>query len=330
MFYYLIMEYAVKTLQQAIQHFTDPENCRKFMVFVRWPDGVPRCPYCGATKLTWLAKANVYRCYGDHKRQKFSLKVGTVFEDSPIGLDKWLPALWLLCNAKNGISSYELHRALGVTQKTAWFMLHRIRLAMESGTFKKMGFSGKPVEIDETFIGGKFKNMHKSKKAKLELALRGDNKIPVMGMLDRYTRQVRAKVIPNVTRATLQAEILKSVVPVGKVYTDAHVGYDGLKALRFNHETVNHMEEYVRGPVHTQGIENFWSLLKRSLNGTYVAVEPFHLDRYVTEQVFRYNNRATKDNPLTDGDRFMLAASQIEGKRLTYAELTGKVGETAV
>jgi transposase-like protein len=324
------MEYAVKTLQQAIQHFTDSENCRKFMVFVRWPDGVVKCPYCGATKLTWMAKANVYRCYGDHKKQKFSLKVGTIFEDSPIGLDKWLPALWLLCNAKNGISSYELHRALGVTQKTAWFMLHRIRLAMESGTFKKMGFSGKPVEIDETFIGGKFKNMHKSKKAKLELALRGDNKIPVMGMLDRYTRQVRAKVIPNVTRATLQAEILKSVVPVGKVYTDAHVGYDGLKALRFNHETVNHMEEYVRGQVHTQGIENFWSLLKRSLNGTYVAVEPFHLDRYVTEQVFRYNNRATKDNPLTDGDRFMLAASQIEGKRLTYAELTGKVGETAV
>ena len=120
------MEDQIKTLQQAIQHFADRENCRKFMVFVRWPDGTPKCPYCGATKLTWMANANVYRCYGDHKKQKFSLKVGTIFEDSPIGLDKWLPALWLLCNAKNGISSYELHRALGVTQKTAWFMLHRI------------------------------------------------------------------------------------------------------------------------------------------------------------------------------------------------------------
>jgi transposase-like protein len=324
------MEQAIKTLQQAIQHFTDAENCRRFMVFVRWPDGVVSCPYCGATKLTWLANAKVYRCYGDHPKKKFSLKTGTVFEDSPIGLDKWLPAVWLLSNCKNGISSYELHRALGVTQKTAWFMLHRIRLAMESGTFKKMGFSGKPVEVDETFVGGKFKNMHKSKKAKLELALRGDNKIPVMGMLDRYTRQVRAKVIPNVTRATLQAEILRNVVPVGKVYTDAASGYDGLKALRFNHETVNHLEEYVRGQVHTQGIENFWSLLKRGLNGTYIAVEPFHLDRYVAEQVFRYNNRATKDNPLNDGDRFMLAVSQISGKRLTYAELTGKVGETTV
>ncbi len=300
------------------------------MIFVRWPDGVVKCPYCGATKLTWLATANVYRCYGDHKKQKFSLKVGTIFEDSPIGLDKWLPALWLLCNSKNGISSYELSRSLGVTQKTAWFMLHRIRLAMESGSLKKMGFSGKPVEVDETFIGGKLKNMHASKRAKLNLALRGDNKIPVMGLLDRYTRQVRAKVVPNVTRATLQAEILRNVVPVGKVYTDAHAGYDGLKAAHFVHETVNHMEEFVRGQIHTQGIENFWSLLKRGLNGTYVAVEPFHLDRYVAEQIFRYNNRATKDNPLTDADRFMLAASQIEGKRLTYAELTGKVGETAV
>jgi transposase-like protein len=169
-----------------------------------------------------------------------------------------------------------------------------------------------------------------SKRAKLGLALRGDNKVPVMGLLDRYTQQVRAKVVPNVTRATLQAEIVNQVVPVGKVYTDAHAGYDGLKGMHFNHETVNHMEEFVRGQVHTQGIENFWSLLKRGLNGTYISVEPFHLDRYVTEQVFRYNNRATKNNPLTDADRFMLATSQIEGKRLTYAELTGKVGETAV
>jgi transposase-like protein len=318
----------IKTLLQAIQHFADAENCRRFMVFVRWPDGVITCPYCGATKLTWLKTANVYRCYGDHKKQKFSLKVGTVFEDSPIGLDKWLPAVWLLSNCKNGISSYELSRAIGVTQKSAWFMLHRIRLAMESGSFKKMGFSGKPVEVDETFVGGKAKNMHASKRAKMQLAERGESKTVVMGMLDRYTRQVRAKVIPNVKRTTLQAEILKNVVPVGKVYSDAHYGYDGLKAAHFVHETVNHMQEYVRGEVHTQGIENFWALLKRGLNGTYVAVEPFHLDRYVTEQVFRYNNRATKDNPLTDADRFMLAVSQISGKRLTYAELTGKVATT--
>ncbi|HZP03693.1 MAG TPA: hypothetical protein VFB43_02245 [Terracidiphilus sp.] len=155
----------IKTLQQAIQHFANPENSRKFMEFVRWPDGKIACPYCGATKLTWLAKANVYRCYGDHKKQKFSLKVGTVFEDSPIGLDKWLPAVWLLCNAKNGISSYELSRALGVTQKSAWFMLHRIRLAMQSQSFMRLGQEGGPIEVDESYVGGNFKNKHLSVRA---------------------------------------------------------------------------------------------------------------------------------------------------------------------
>jgi transposase-like protein len=326
------MEQPIKTLQQAIQHFADPENCRKFMVFVRWPDGVPRCPYCSATKLTWLAKANVYRCYGDHKKQKFSLKVGTVFEDSPIGLDKWLPALWLLCNAKNGISSYELHRALGITQKTAWFMLHRIRLAMESKTFAKMGGNegGIPneIEVDETFIGGKLKNKSLKRRAEANVELKNDNKAIVMGILDREARQVRAKVIPNVRREVLQEEILNQVSRRSFVFTDDHKGYKGLNDRGYFHMTVNHVTEYVCGTIHTQGIENFWSLLKRSLHGTYVAVEPFHLQRYVTEQVFRYNNRATKDNPLTDADRFTLAASQIQGKRLTYAELTGKVGET--
>jgi transposase-like protein len=323
------MEYAVKTLQQAIQYFADPENCRKFMVFMRWPDGQPKCPHCGATKLTWMVKANVYQCYGDHLRKKFSLKVGTIFEDSPIGLDKWLPAMWLLTNSKNGISSYELHRSLGVTQKTAWFMLHRIRRAMDSQSFLRMGGpEGGPIEIDETFVGGKSKNMHAARRNALGKGVKAEHKTAVMGMLERNTRQVRAKVIPNVKRETLQNEILDTLEHKSSVYTDGHVGYDGLKVRDFVHETVNHVEEYVRGEVHTQGIENFWSLLKRGLNGTYVAVEPYHLDRYVAEQVFRYNNRATKDNPLTDQDRFMLAVSQISGKRLTYAELTGKVAGT--
>jgi transposase-like protein len=319
----------IKTLQQAIQHFEGRENCRKFMVFVRWPDGIPKCPYCGATKLTWMAKANAYRCYGNHKKQKFSLKVGTVFEDSPIGLDKWLPAVWLLSNCKNGISSYELHRALGVTQKTAWFMLHRIRLAMETKSFMKVGSTGGPVEVDEAYIGGKPKNMHANKRYKLQAEYGQLTPKPVVfGMLDRDTRQVRVKVLPKIERSTLLAEILNGIKHGSTVYTDGNRGYDAASRW-FVHETVNHMNEYVRGQVHTQGIENFWSLLKRGLNGTYVAVEPFHLERYVAEQVFRYNNRATKDNPLTDADRFTLAASQIAGKRLTYAELTGKVGRTS-
>jgi len=238
--------------------------------------------------------------------------------------------LWLLCNSKNGISSYELHRALGVTQKTAWFMLHRIRLAMQSESFAKLGGpNAGPVEIDEAFIGPNPQRMHKDKRALRRLGLRGRLGVPVMGMLDRELRQVRAKVIPNIRRDTLQAEILRNVERRSKVYTDSYPAYDKLQDRDFVHKTVNHVQEYVRGQVHTQGIENFWSLLKRGLKGTYVAVEPFHLDRYVTEQVFRYNNRATKDNPLTDADRFTLAASQISGKRLTYAELTGKVGQAS-
>ncbi|HEY1985179.1 MAG TPA: IS1595 family transposase [Terracidiphilus sp.] len=322
---------AIKTLTQAIQHFADHENCRRFMVEMRYLDGVVRCPYCGCEKVTYLANAKVYRCYGDHPKQKFSLKVGTVFEDSPIGLDKWLPAVWLLTNCKNGISSYELSRDIGVTQKSAWFMLHRIRLAMQSGTWAKMGGQDfGPVEVDETFIGPKPQKMHLEKRLAMKSAINGDGrqKVSVMGMLDRESRKVRARVVPNVKRETLQREILNGVEKGSKVYTDGWVGYDQLKAQEYIHETVNHLVEYVRGEVHTQGIDNFWSLLKRSLTGTYIAVEPFHLDRYVAEQVFRYNNRSTKDNPLNDADRFALAVSQISGKRLTYAELTGKVGET--
>jgi len=253
-----------------------------------------------------------------------------MMEDSPIGLDKWLPAFWLLCNCKNGISSYELAKDLGVTQKTAWFMLHRIRTSFKDMEQIKIDGDGGPIEIDETFIGGKYQNMHRSRRMGLGNGMKADRgKAVVMGILERDIRKVRAKVIPDVTRKTLQNEILNQIEKKSTVYTDKATGYDQLKAQDFVHETVNHIEEYVRGQVHTQGIENFWSLLKRGLKGTYVAVEPFHLDRYLDEQVFRYNNRATSDNPLNDADRFMLAVSQIVGKRLTYAELTGKVGETA-
>jgi len=315
-----------KTLQEAIQYFTDFENCRQFMVAVRWPDGKVRCPECGSEKVTYLQKARLYKCYGDHARPKFSLKVGTVFEDSPIPLEKWLPAVWVVVNCKNGVSSWELHRSLGVTQKTAWFMLHRIRLALKSNSFgTKLGSNdGGEVEVDESFVGGKLRNMHRDRRARWE-AKRGGSvgKAVVMGILDRDARQVRAKVVPDVKRETLQNEVLQNVKYGSAVYTDDSVGYDKLHA-RYIHDVVNHAEAYVRGRVHTNGLENFWCLLKRSLKGTYVAVEPFHLERYVDEQAFRYNNRATKDNPLNDGDRFSLAMSQIVGKRLTYDELTGK------
>lgn len=331
-----------KTLQEAIQFFADYDNCRQFMISVRWLDGKVRCPYCGSEKLTYLEKARLYRCYGDHPKQKFSLRVGTVFEDSHIPLEKWLPAVWLLVNSKNGISSYELHRALGVTQKTAWFMLHRIRLAMQTGSFVKMGGGGSEVEVDETYIGANARWMHKDKKLKIRQAqsmvptsqfnymAKGNlpNKIPVMGMLDREARQIRVKVLPNAKRETIQNQILNQVEHGSKLYTDQAVAYDKL-VPKYAHEVVNHLEGYVNGRVHTNGLENFWSLLKRSLRGTYVAVEPFHLFRYVDEQAWRYNHRATKDNKITDADRFALALSQIAGKRLTYQEVTGKVGEAS-
>jgi transposase-like protein len=315
-----------KTLQQAILYFANEDNCLKYMVDHRWPKGVV-CPTCGRKDVSWLANQRKWQCKSAHAKRQFSAKVGTIFEDSPLGLDKWLPAVWMIVSAKNGISSYEIHRALGVTQKTAWFMLHRIREAMKSGSFFKMGSDGGPVEVDEAYVGGKPQNMHPEKRKRILDAGKVSGKVPVFGMLDRGTRQVRAKVLPEIERGTLMAEILNGIKHGATVYTDSHAGYTAAQRY-FIHETVNHMNEYVRGNVHTNGIENFWSLLKRTLSGTYVAVEPFHLDRYLTEQVFRYNTRATKDNPLDDADRFSAVLSQISGKRLTYAEVTGKNSRT--
>lgn len=312
------------TLQQAILYFADPDNCITYMVDRRWPNGVA-CPTCGRTDVAYVSARRVWQCKTRHPKSQFSAKMGTIMEDSPVGLDKWLTAMWMVANCKNGVSSWEIHRSLGVTQKTAWFLLHRIRLALGDGTKGKIGRGdGGPIEVDETFIGPIPQKMHADKRQARYSAISARPKVPVMGMLDRESRQVRAKVVPNVKRETLQNIILSEIEKGSTVYTDRAVGYDNLAAQEYIHETVNHVEEYVRGQVHTQGIENFWSLLKRGLSGTYVAVEPFHLDRYIAEQVFRYNNRATKDNPLNDADRFAIAVSQIVGKRLTYAELTGK------
>lgn len=314
------------TLQQAIVYFSDPERAFRYAVELRWPDGKVTCPRCGESNHSFIKTRRIWFC--NPCKKQFTVKVGTIFEDSALGLDKWMTAVWMICNAKNGVSSHELARSLGITQKSAWFMLHRIREAMKDGSGMKIGGTrgGGPVEVDEAYIGGQPRFMHANRREKLQTAMRqwGDHKTAIMGMLDRNTRQVRAKVIPNVKRDTLMNEILKNVAWGSKVYTDSAPQYDGLKVRQFVHDTVNHLEEYVRGEVHTQGIENFWSLLKRGLRGTYVAVEPFHLDRYVGEQVFRFNNRATKDNPLDDADRFMLAMGQVAGKRLTYSALTGK------
>jgi transposase-like protein len=318
---------APETLQQAIAMFSDPETAFQAAVEFRWPGGNVTCPRCGGSKHSFVKTRRLWFCY-DCKKQ-FTVKVGTIMEDSPIGVDKWMTAIWMLANCKNGISSYELAKNIGVRQNTAWFMLHRIREAMRDERTHKFGFGG-PVESDETYIGPNPRKMHASRRAEFKerpgkgnRADRYIGKTAVHGMLDRELRQVRAKSLPHVKRESLQSMILNNVTPFAKVYTDAAVFYDHL-SKSFVHKVVDHSKEYVNGQVHTQGIENFWSLLKRTLRGTYVAVEPFHLDQYLAEQVFRYNNRATKDNKLTDTDRFACAMAQVAGRRLTYAELTGK------
>jgi transposase-like protein len=317
-----------KTLQEAIVYFSDPDRCFEFAKKLRWPDGNVVCPRCSVAKNSFIKTRKLWFCYAC-KRQ-FTIKVKTIMEDSPITLDKWMAAFWMLANAKNGISSHELGRALGVTQTTAWFMLQRIREVMKTKSFggSKIGGEGNEVEADETFVGGKVKNMHRSRRVRFAaeegFSSAATGKTIVQGILDRNLRQVRATVVPNVTRETLQNAILKNVKFGSTVYTDNAVAYDNGMQRRFIHDVVNKTESYVRGRVHVNGMENFWTLLKRSLRGTYVAVEPFHLSRYVDEQVFRYNYRKDGERKLNDSDRFAAAMSQVLGHRHTYSNLTGK------
>src|SRR5579864_1340669 len=311
-----------KTLQEAILYFGNPDNALNYLAKKRWPDGVVICPTCGGKQIHFLKTRRLWQCVNEHPRRQFSIKVGTVMEDSPIGLDKWLCAMWMICNDKNGISSYEIHRGLGITQKSAWFLLHRIRFAMHDGgsIFRKL--SGH-VEVDETFIGGKARNMHSQRRRRLMIGQRGViNKTIVFGMLERGGH-VSAHVVPERDKSTLHPIIKQHVDKGSAVYTDELRSYDGL-ANEYSHEVINHAEKYVRGLVHTNGMENFWSLLKRGLHGTYISVEPFHLFRYIDEQAFRFNNRGTKHTPMNDADRFRLVTSQLADKRLTYKTLTGK------
>ncbi len=308
-----------KTLQTAILYFSDPVNCREYLVARRWPNGVT-CPRCGGKDVLFLAKYNRWHCRAKHDAPQFTLKTGTIMEESPIGLDKWLAAMWQIVNCKNGISSYEVAKAIGVTQKSAWFMDHRIRLTLMSGSFEKL--SGH-VEADETFIGGKARNMHLSKRQRRITGTGGKDKTAVMGMLKRGG-EVRTVVVGSRRKHILQDEVKKHVEAGAALYTDALLSYEGL-AADYAHQVIDHAVKYVDGNVHTNGLENFWSLLKRTIAGTYVSVEPFHLFRYLDEQAYRFNNRK-----MTDAERFDMAVKGIVGKRLTFAEVTGKVGENQV
>src|SRR5712692_6633603 len=305
------MDKEPQTLLEAIRYFSDPDVCLEYAKRFRWPSGQVACPTCGSTDVRFLSTRRIWECKARHERKQFSAKIGTIFEDSPIGFDKWFPAIWLICNDKNGISSYELARALGVTQRTAWFMMHRIREAMRHGSFTVNG----EVEVDETFIGGKARNMHKAERKRKITGTGGSGKAVVMGLLERHGR-VQVAVIPDRSRAPLHPR-LRAVVKAGvHLMTDAFSGYQGLEA-EYVHQFVDHAEKYVEGRIHTNGIENFWALLKRTLGGTYVSVEPFHLHRYLDEQAFRYNEREG-----TDRARFVKVVMSTEGKRLTYKKLT--------
>lgn len=310
-----------QTLQQAVEFFADPDRCHDYMVSLRWPDGVITCPICNKANPLHLKKQRRFECKSKHPRRQFSVKVGTIFEDSPLPLKSWLLAVWQVANCKNGISSYELAGALGVEQKTAWFMLHRIRLVMQDKD--SGGKLGGDVEVDETYIGGKARNMHSHKQREKGITRgRGvDGKIAVMGLLERHAEKgksrVRTTIVPNVKRPRLHAEVAKHVDDGSAVYTDALKSYNGLN-LYYQHQVIDHAECYVDGQVHTNGLENYWSLLKRSIKGTYVSIEPFHLFRYLDEQAFRFNQRT-----LTDAERFTLVASSVAGRRLTYAGLIG-------
>ena len=320
-----------RTLQQAIQYFSDEQVCIDTVAKMRWPKGVA-CPACENKNHYYLKSQKRWKC--KECGRQFSVKLGTIFEDSPISLTKWLVALWMLVNCRNGVSSYEVGRALGITQKSAWFVLHRLRLALQVSGSEPFGGKGQIVEADETWVGGKVINMSKSRQNQIRksrsesvgnnMAL---NKAMVMGILDRKLRKVRATVVKQVNKEALHSEIMPQIAPGTKIFTDEAALYRSIPK-EYEHEFVNHVHSYVRGDVHTNGLENFWSLLKRGVKGTYVSVEPFHLFRYIDEQTFRYNNRKDDAGELRpDGERFDIALSQIAGKRLTFAQVTGKEGK---
>jgi transposase-like protein len=306
-----------RTLQEAIVYFGDPDRCFEYAKQLRFPDGKVTCPRCQSDSNYFIKTRKLWLCRGCNKQ--FTLKVGTIFEDSALGLDKWMTAFWMLCNCKNGVSSMEIHRTLGITQKSAWFMLQRLRMAMQDDFFGKRLGSGpdSEVEVDETFIGGKARNMHKARRDKMTGSVDQDKAV-VVGFIERGGR-VRTTVVTERRKRNMQPLIRANVQAGVALYTDSLKSYIRLDK-DYQHEVIDHAIEYVRGRVHTNTLENFWSLVKRALHGTYVSAEPYHLYRYLDEQMFRFNNR--KD--MNDSQRFALGMSQVFGKRLTYNELTGK------
>jgi transposase-like protein len=296
-----------ETLVEAVRYFSNPDVCIAHVANLRWPNGVI-CPTCGRVDVSYLESQKRWQCKSRHAKRQFSVKIGTIFEDSPLGLDKWLSAVWMIINAKNGVSSYEIARALGVTQKTAWFMDHRIRAAMEYGTFDKKLDS--PVEADETYIGGKTR----------EEKGRFTNKTAIVGVVEKkkHVGQIRAFATKQADATNTLSFLKQNLEEGATVHTDESKIYSRAKRT-FIHESVNHSEkEYARGAISTTTIDGFWNLFKRSYKGTYTHLSPAHLDRYVKEHTYRYNTRM-----LTDGQRFTEWFANCH-RRLMYKTLINK------
>jgi transposase-like protein len=262
------MQPVPKTLIEAVTYFSNIDNCIDYLANRRWPKGVT-CPTCGRADVSYVPSRRLWQCKTRHPKNQFSVKTGTLIEDSPLGLDKWMPVMWMVANCKNGVSSWEIHRSLGVSQKTAWFMLHRIRLGMQDSFYgSKLGGGSGEIEVDETFIGGKARNMHKSVRAR-RISGRGRHmadKTAVMGILERGGK-IRTQIIQDRKSETLHALVKAHVTKGTAVFTDELHGYWGLNE-QYQHEIIDHAVKYVDGRIHTNGLENFWSLLKRGLHGT--------------------------------------------------------------
>ncbi len=302
------------TLLEAVTYFSDPARADAYIVSRRWPNGVacPR-PDCGSASVQAIKTRRIWRCKDCGRN--FSAKTNSIFEHSPIPFTKWLPALWLLANTKNGTSSHELARALGVTQKTAWFMLHRVREAMKD---EKPGMFEGEIEADETFVGGRRRATMRTELGHKKMKHGPfEGKTTVFGMVERgRPSRVKAMVVPNHKRSSLMPHIRANVLPGSAIYTDALRSYRTLPNEGYAHAFIDHMVTYCEGRVHTNSIENFWSCFKRTLHGTYIAPRAFHLDAYVDEQVFRFNAREDDD-----AGRFVSVLKNADGRRLTFEAL---------
>lgn len=302
------------SLIDFIREFPDDAACLRHLEQIRWADDAghvaPRCPHCDGAKAYSIESGKRYKCAAC--RKKFTVLVGTIFENTKIPLQKWFLAIYFACNDKKGVSSCQLAKNIGVTQKSAWFMLHRIR---EMLCDKAPELLEGEIETDETYIGGKEGWKHANKRTPNNRGRSTKTKTPVFGMVERESGHTRFVVVEDASGETLQAEIVPAVKPGSTIHSDEWIGYRGLSAL-YQHEVIKHKEgEYVRGSVHTNTIENRWSHFRRTLTGTYHQVSRKHLSRYADESAFRLNTREMKE-----GERFDRTVAGCEG-RLTYAEL---------